>query len=341
MKGLSKEEIGSLCGELCHLTGSGISMGDGLSLMAEEETRPDRRELLEKMASLADEGVSPAQIFRQMGVFPEYLSSLLEVASRSGRYEQAYGELSRHYISRHRMERTLRSALGYPMSLLAVLLAVAVILLVWVLPVFEGVYARLGSGPDGFSSMLLLLGRLIRAALPYIGALMAILALLLVIPLVRKKLISLGKEHFGDKGVFGKINSARFVSGLAMGISSGMTEEEAADLAASLADSNGYRERCLRLTERLAERQSLSKALTAEGFLGNTHGRRLSAAYKSGHGEEELSRLAAELCQRSEEDLEAALSRTEPVIVALACIIIGGILLGVMLPLINILNGIG
>ena len=51
-------------------------------------------------------------------------------------------------------------------QLIPVLLAVMVILLVWVLPVFDDVYAQLGTGLTGFAGGLLAFGELLRKILP-------------------------------------------------------------------------------------------------------------------------------------------------------------------------------
>ena len=60
---LSNLEIADLCRELALLLHSGVSAGDGLFLMAEEEKDPKSRELLTGMASAMDSGAYLHQAF--------------------------------------------------------------------------------------------------------------------------------------------------------------------------------------------------------------------------------------------------------------------------------------
>ena len=96
---------------------------------------------------------------RDRGRFPAYVSTLTDVGERVGRIEQTLTSLSRYYENRERMDRRMQAALLYPAMLILVLLAVAVVLLVWVLPVFNDVYAQLGTGLTGFAGSLLQLQR--------------------------------------------------------------------------------------------------------------------------------------------------------------------------------------
>ena len=54
-----------------------------------------------------------------------------------------------------------------------------------------------------------------------------------------------------------------------------------------------------------------------------------------------MSGLDPELLQRSEEALAARTARLEPGLVVASCLLIGGVLLAVMLPLLSIMNAIG
>lgn len=339
---LTTEDVAALCRAMASLLQAGISPGDGLTLLAQEEAQPAWRELLSAMAVSCDEGRPLPQVFREAGCFPGYVCALLTVGDRVGQSAGVLDALADYYDNRARMNRQLKAALTYPAMLLAVLVGVVVALLVWVLPVFDDVYAQLGSGLAGFAGGLLAFGRVLRGILPWICLALAALLLAAAIPPVRKRGMLILSARFGDRGALAKVNSARFVQALSLGLSSGMTDQEGAELACELAFGEaGFDHRSRRCLELLDEGMDLPQALQQTGMITAGDCRLLSLARRSGQGEQALAILARKLREQGEEALEQTVGKIEPAIVAVACGLIGMVLLTVMLPLVQIMNAIG
>ncbi len=343
---LTNEDIGALCLALEKLIHAGIGTGDALILLAEDEKEGPFKNLLCAMADAADAGKGLAQIFREAGCFPAYACGLLEVGERVGKTEETLKALADYYDGRARMTRNLRSALLYPALLLLVLLAVVVILLVWVLPVFNDVYAQLGSSLTGLAGGLLAMGAALRKALPLLCALLGLLVifcgLAALLPGLRAALARFWRRHRGDRGLYRKLDTARFAQALAMGLRSGMEAREAGALAAALAaGSPAFEKRCADFAARLDAGEALPAALRESGLLPRAESRLLEAGVRGGSGEIVMDQLAERLLEDSEQALEERVSRIEPAIVVLLCAMVGVILLSVMLPLMHIMTGIG
>ena len=291
-RNLTNEEIGSLCMALSHLLHSGIGFGDALTLLSCDERDSRCKKLLQTMAAGMDAGKSLAQVFREASCFPGYVCTLIQVGESTGTLEEALDALARYYQNRARLAARLRSAIVYPVALLLVLLAVVTVLLVWVLPVFDQVYAQLGSGLTGLAGSMLALGMGIRKMLPFLLAAGIVTALLLAIPGIRNHLLNAVKKHFGDRGVFGKVNRARFVQALSMAFSSGMTTEDAAKLAATLSVNPAFAVCCERCCDALEQGASMAEVLAETGMLTKAHCRLLEAGERSGRGALVLEQLA-------------------------------------------------
>ena len=343
---LTNEELGALCTGLAHLYHAGMGGGDALALLAQDERDRVTRGLLDTMARRADEGASLSQVFEEQGCFPGYLCRLLKVAERVGRTEQVLAELGAHYEGRAGMDARLRAALLYPAVLLAVILAVVAVLLIWVLPVFDDVYAQLGSRLTGLAGGLLALGQALRGALPALCAVAgaAVLAVLLysTCPGFAQRVSEQWKSRHSDRGVNGRINGARFAQAVALGLSGGMTQQEAVSLATELMRGyGGFEGRARSCMERLERGESLGEALRGCGVIPAAQSRVLDAGIRAGRGEQVLEQLAQRELERGEAELERAAVRVEPVLVAITCVMTGIILLSVMLPLMHIMTGIG
>lgn len=168
-KPLSNMEISQVCQELAVLLHTGVMLGDGLALLAQEEGGKTG-DLLAGIGRHVDLGGTLAAALRESKVFPSYVVGMVEVGERSGRTEQALQSLSRYYEQQDQMDRQLRAALTYPSILLLLMLVVIVVLLTQVLPIFDEVYASLGGQLTGIAGGLLLAGQALDAAMPVLCA---------------------------------------------------------------------------------------------------------------------------------------------------------------------------
>lgn len=342
---LTNEQISGLCMELSLLLHAGVRAGDGLALLAQEAAGGDRA-WLEEMARQVDDGASLAAALGSSGRFPAYVSGLLEMGERSDRTEEALRSLSVYYDGRSRMDRRLRSALLYPSVMLVLMLAVIVILLAKVLPVFNEVYASLGGQLTGVAGGLLSLGRALDGALPVLCVLLGVIAVFLgafaAVPAVRQGVMGLWRRARGDKGLSRMMHTAQFAQALAMGLGSGLPLEEALNLAGQLqSDIPAAQARCRDCLDRLERGEELSEALRASGVLPAASCRLVALGQRSGTGDAVMEEVARRLGEESEYALEARVGQVEPSLVLVTSLLVGVILLSVMLPLMNIMTAIG
>ena len=229
---MSHSEIAELCRGLALLLHAGSGLGDGLFLLAEEE-KGELHTLLTQMGQQMDSGAFLSTAMTETSAFPPYVVGMVKVGERTGRMEEALNALVGYYEERERMDRQVRNALTYPSILLLLMLVVVAVLLIRVLPIFDEVYASLGSRLTGIAGGLLRLGQVLEGAMPLLCGLLAAVVVLL--------LLFSGNEHFrqwvltfwrtkqGDKGVSKKLNDARFAQALSMGLRSGLPVEEAVE----------------------------------------------------------------------------------------------------------------
>lgn len=338
---LTTEEIGSMCLALSHFFHAGIPTGEALALLLEEETHPGYRGLLQSMAQQADEGIALSVILKNTGCFPAYVSTLVAVGEKTGKVEEALAALSQYYTQQAQRKQQLRTSLLYPAALLAVLIAVTVILLVWVMPVFAQVYGQLGITLTGTAGWLLALGQGLGQALPGICLFLGLLLIFFLIPGLRKPVLQLWQNRRGHRGVYGSVNTARFVQGLSMAVNSGMTAQEAALLGTSLSDSKAFRAQCQTCLKALDKGHSLPRALGEAELLTPADRRLLESGIRSGQTASVISDLATRLAERSQAAIDRLVGWIEPLMVAAACILIGGVLLSVLVPLANLMQAIG
>ena len=342
---LTNTEIAQLCQELAILLHAGVMLGDGLSLLAQEESGEMAR-LLADIGREVDCGAPLSAALEKSGAVPSYVVGMVEVGERTGRTEQALQSLARYYGQREQMDRQIRAALTYPCVLLLLMLVVIVVLLSQVLPVFDEVYASLGGQLTGVAGGLLLVGRALDAAMPVLCVLLAVVVgLVMAFSLhggFREKVLSLWRVKFGDKGVSRKLSDARFAQALAMGMASGLPLEEAVALcAALLRDVPAAAERCENCAEKLAGGGDLTEVLRESEMLPASACRLLTLGLRGGSGDAAMEEIARRLSVEADQALEHRVAQVEPTLVLVTSLLVGAILLSVMLPLMNIMTAIG
>lgn len=343
---LSNMAIADLCQQLALLLKAGVRLSDGLFLLSEEESNPHIRTMLHTSAAQVDEGAYLSDAFIQADCFPNHVTSLLKVGEETGRTEETLLALSHYYESRERMNRQLRNALTYPAILLFMMLAVIVVLLSRVLPVFNDVYASLGGSLTGLAGGLLALGNFLNTIMPFLGILLALLVLAIVlfsvIPGLRTKILRLWQVYFGDKGVSRKMNDARFAQALSMAYCSGLPFEECVSLAgALLKDCPLAVKRSEDCRARLDAGADLAAALGESGMLPPSACRMLTLGMRAGTGDTTMEEISRRLSEEARESLETKVAMVEPALVLITSILVGAILLAVMLPLMHIMKAIG
>ena len=342
---LNDLETARICRELAILVRSGVSVAEGVFLLA-QESPASQKPFLNAMGESLDAGAPLSEAMGHCGVFPDYVWRMVHIGEETGRQEEALEHLAAFYDQRCRTRHQLHNAVAYPSLVLTMMLLVMGMLLVKVIPVFDRVYASLGSHLTGVGADLLYLGLGIEKCLPVLLIVVALLIAGAVAirfsPAIQGKLRKLVQKNFGDRGIGRKFSNANFARALAMSIGSGLTLEEGLSFACEiLQDSPGAAQRCAECARAVESGTSLAKAAAEAQLLPPAQCRMLHLAARSGNVEAVMDSIANTLLEDAQQTLEDAISRIEPAMVLISSLLVGLILLSVMLPLVDILSVLG
>lgn len=342
---LKDRELGDLCRSLAVLLHAGVSTADSLFLLGQEESGFNQK-LCTELGQRLDRGELFSEALLKAECFPAHFSGMIRIGEQTGRMEETLEHLADFYDERHRVSKFLRSSLAYPSLILLLVLVVVAVLLMEVLPVFDSVYASLGSRLTGLSAGLLHVGQVLKKGLPVLWCLLALLAvaalLICCVPALKTKVKGLLQKLFGDLGILRQFHNARFARALAMGLGSGLPLQEAVKLAEELlSDAPGAAARCKLCEKLLEEGRPLPEAMEQAGLLSAAAGRLLAVGIRGGNSDQVMENIADRMQEEAAETMERTVSRVEPAMVLLTSALVGVILLSVMLPLMNIMSAIG
>lgn len=332
------------CRELHQLVRSGIPAADGLNLLREDETDPAVLAWLGRLCELSETGCPLAEALAGSKAFPAYMTDMVTLAEQTGRLEDTLLSLARHYERQNRMKAEIRSAVTVPVVLLLAMIAVVLLLITKVLPIFDRTFAQLGVRMGGVASGMMQAGKVLSKAGAGIAAVVAAIALcalvVAAVPRLRERFSAWFKRNHGGRGVLGQLAVSRFASSMAMATASGLPMDESVALAAKLCggakELDAKTEKCRADME---NGENPADALANSGLFSNRDCRLLKLAERTGSLSEALEELAARQEEESLRRIDRLVGAIEPAVVVITSVLAGVILLSVMLPLMGLLSG--
>jgi len=315
-------------------------------MLREDEQDASLRNWLDTLCRSTEEGAPLSAALRETGAFPAYMTDMVALAEDTGKLQDVLLALARHYDRQQRFASDLRGALVIPLTLLAVMVAVVVLLMTQVLPIFDQIFAMLGVRMGAVASAMLNAGAVLARTGAVTGGVIAVIAVaaavVAAVPALREKFTAWFRLNFGGKGVLGQFASARFASSMSMSVASGMTMEDSVELSAKLCGGAREIDRKTGLCqEKLQNGGSPADALAECGMFSGRDCRLLKLAERTGTLPDTLEDLAVRQEEAASRRLDDLVGAIEPAVVIISGLLAGVILISVMLPLMSLLSTIG
>ena len=330
-KTLSNRSVSTFCGEMAEMLKAGISSTEALSILMEDAQSEQEKAMLQKMYDELTATGSFSEAVEAAGQFPPYMRKMVSLGEQTGRLDDVMDTLGQYYDREDEISRAVKTAVIYPLVMVAMMLAIVLVLLTQVLPVFQRVFDQLGMEMNAFSTGLLQVGQVLsRYSIVCIAVAVAIIAALLIITqrVMKRSVLS------------SKMALCRFASGMAMTLSSGLPQEQSLELAGELAQNPGVQAKIKQSETYLNEGDGLAEALSKSKIFTGIRARMVMIGNRTGALEETMSHIAEEYQNEIDDDIARRIAVIEPTLVVILSVITGVILLSIMLPLLGILSSL-
>lgn len=342
-KKLTPEELYAFSDEMGMMIEGGVSAVEAITLMLEESEGEADKKLLKDMQEVVYETSSFSKAVEKTEVFPEYYNQMISLGEQTGNMDKTLLSLSNHYDRQVSIRKAVKSAVGYPLLMVAMMFTIIIVLVTKIMPIFEKVFNQLGSDMDGMSGGLLQVGKFLgRYAIVFL--VLVILAVGIVIYLFntkkgKERLVRFGCHFKSIRRIVNKLEMSYFASGMAMTLSSGMDIMEALNVSSNLVSSDKFKAKIEKCKESFTETMDIGKALNAAGIFTGLYGRMVILSSRTGNMEQTMEKIASTYQQEADDEINGLISIVEPTLVILMSVIVGMILLSVMLPLLSIMTG--
>ncbi|MCI6464676.1 MAG: type II secretion system F family protein [Faecalicatena sp.] len=343
-KPFSNIEVSSFCGQIALILKSGISSIEGITIMLEDASSADEKQILQAILENIQETGSLYQALEATGLFPAYMLHMVQIGEETGTLDEVMTALSDHYDREDSIAKSIKNAITYPLIMAGMMVVVILVLLVKVMPIFNQVFIQLGTEMTGFSRTLMNLGNAInRYSIIFIVILVIIAALILYTTRTARGKRTFRKlaYHFKfSRAIYEEIAACRFASGMALTLSSGLNPERSMELVTALNEDSDFQKKIDRCQELINEGSDLSEALFSAGIFTGMYARMASIGGKTGSMDQVMNQIAGLYQDDIDNRMNNALAVLEPTLVIALSLIVGVILLSVMLPLMGIMSSI-
>ncbi len=344
-KRLNSYEVSSFCRQMSLLLQAGIAPADGIDILMEDTQDASARKIYESIGQVLHSGEKFHVALSMSEVFPDYVVQMVTIGEESGSIDTVMESLADYYDREENIESSIKSAVSYPLIMVFMMLIVVLVLITKVLPIFEQVFAQLGTSMSGFSQSLFNLGN----ALNRYSVVMVALLVIIAVGFIYFSMTTRGKDQlrvllrkFGPtRRLMQEIETERFASGMVLTLSSGMDTYEGLSLVKKLVTSNELKEKIENCRNLLLDGDSFPEALQKSNIFNTFYSQMIMVGFKSGSMDRAMKRVSERIEHDTQKRIYTLISVLEPTLVIILSVIVGMILLSVILPLMGIMSTIG
>jgi len=342
---LNAVEIAGFFSQTALLIQAGITPLSAMEILLSDTKGKGGRAVLEEIIASCKSGSFFYEALEKTEVFPSYCVNLIKLGETSGNLDDCLSALADYYEKQENIREGIKNAITYPFIMIAMMCVVIFVLLGKVLPIFNQVFAELGTQMTGIAEMLLGLGQIMNRYMVVFVVLLVVVFLIAYGCLNIPALGSIAVRFFAvfppTRSFSEKYAGQRFASGMAMTLASGIDTHTSLDMVAELVDQPVMREKIMKCKEDIRSGANLSEALVGTGIFNNVHSRMVTVGFKSGNIDVVLRKIADSYEKETDRKLQNIISVLEPTLVIILSVIVGFILLSVILPLTGIMSSIG
>lgn len=324
---------------LSTMLGAGLPIIQALDIIARDQTNPAMHSLIISIRNEVSGGKTLAETF---GQYPDQFSplycSLIKAGEKSGTLEKILDRLAGYLEKTETLKRKIKKSMMYPIVIFSIAAVVSGILLIFVVPQFQKMFASFGANLPAFTLMIVHLSNLLRH---YWWLLLGGLILFIIFwkyslkknEAVQQRLAKLTLNMYILGPIFTKGIIARFTRTLATTMEAGMPIVEAMKTMAPVMGNAVYTRAVLHICDEINSGQKLSTAMQSTKLFPNMVIQMISIGESSGKLSEMLNKIADFYEEEVNNIVDNLSSLLEPLIMVILGIVVGGFVIAMYLPI--------
>lgn len=341
---ITQEDITVFTRQLSTMIKAGLPLMQAFEIVARGHGNPSMTEMLMEIRGEVEQGSSLSRAFsNHPKYFDRFYCNLVAAGETGGVLESLLDKLAIYKEKTQAIRKKVKTALTYPVSVIAVAIGLVFVMMIFVLPAFKEVYANMGAELPALtqtvmdmSDFFVSYGWMVLIALGF--AIYGFLKLKARSIKIQRRMdaILLRMPIFGD--IVRKGTIARWGRTTATLIAAGVPLVDVLDSTAGAAGNLIYEEATGEIRTRVIQGLSMTSGMRATELFPNMMLQMSSIGEESGSLDDMLNKAA----EFYEDEVDNAVGRLsammEPIIIVILGLVIGTLLVAMYLPLFNLGN---
>ncbi len=344
---ISTKDIAFFSRQMATMMKSGVPIVSSLEIIGTGHKNPRMRKMVESIRTDIEGGSSLHEAISKHPVqFDELYRNLVRAGEGAGVLETVLDTVANYKENIEALKGKIKKALFYPTMVIAVALIVSAVLLIFVVPQFEDVFKSFGADLPAFTQLIVAASRFMVAwwwliLFIVIGAVVGFF-----FAYRRSPSMQHGMDRFILKvPVIGQImhNSsiARFARTTAVTFKAGVPLVEALGIVAGATGNKVYEEAVLRMRDDVSVGYPVNMAMKQVNIFPHMVVQMTAIGEEAGALDTMLFKVAEYFEQEVNNAVDALSSLLEPMIMVFIGVVVGGMVVGMYLPIFKLASVVG
>ena len=327
--------------QLATMVDAGIPLVNAMDILGEQMEQPLLKQVILRIKDDVETGSSLSEAMsRHPGVFSSLFVNMVRAGETSGMLDDILDRVATYLEKTSNLQKKIKSALVYPIAVTIMAIGITVFLMIKVIPVFKDIYAGFGSSLPAPTQVLMNISDFMRHYF-YIAIALVVVGAVLITRYAKTEKGLLTIDSFKLKApIFGilmkKVAVGKFARTLSTLTKSGVPILESLEIVGKTSGNKVVEMAVDKVRESVREGEPIATPLGKSGVFPPMVIRMISVGEQTG----ELEKMLTKVADFYEEQVDAAVSGLtsliEPLIIAFLGIVIGGIVVCMFLPILNI-----
>jgi type IV pilus assembly protein PilC len=338
-KKITDKDISLLTRQLATMMKAGVPLLQSFDIVGKGHSNPSVSKLVMDLRTDIETGTSLNQAFRKYPLyFDPLFCNLVGAGEQAGILEDLLTRLAIYKEKTLAIKAKIKSALMYPVAILAIAFIVTAVIMIWVVPAFKEVFSSFGAALPAPTLFVMAMSEFfVQWWYLIFGGIFGSIYFFFQTWRRSKKMqrlmdIGLLKAPiFGD--VIRKATIARWTRTLATMFAAGVPLVESLDSVGGAAGNAVYLEATRRIQNEVSTGTSLTAAMQNADVFPNMVTQMVSIGEESGSLDAMLGKVADFYEEEVDEAVAALSSLMEPLIMVILGVLIGGLVVAMYLPI--------
>lgn len=334
--------------QLSTIVSAGLPLMQGLDILAEQTEDPRFAKIIAAIGQNVESGETFSDSLKLFNrAFPDIYVSMVRAGEASGDLDGVLLQLADYLEASEELKRRIRSAMTYPVVAFSMIILIAAGLIIFVVPQFAEIFNSFGKALPAPTQMLINASNAMRTTTFWgiaIGAVIGTVAFLRIYgstPMGKYTLDSLKLRLpiFGP--LMRKVAISRFARTLSTLTRSGVSILQALEIVERTAGNEVYAKAIREASEAVRNGETLAEPLAKSQVFPAMVTRMIGVGEKTGALEGMLAKISDFYDSEVKATVDALTSLIEPMLIGVMGIVVGGIVMGLFMPIFQLSSIVG